>query len=128
MSNSDFIKRVWESIYDPNVDVAETVKHYFHEDYKQCINGIPMNREEYIQHVIEQKKNIIIDHIDYKHVIERENELFALYYPKGKNLDGQTIEAEVIVYFRFENAQIVRIHGQVQIITGNLTDVDMDDT
>lgn len=31
--------------------------------------------------------------------------------------------AEVIAYFRFENQQIFRIHGQVRLIKGDLVDV-----
>ena len=44
---------------------------------------------------------------------------------KEKNIDNQVIEAEVIAYVCFEKTQIIRIHGQVQLIKGNLTDVDM---
>ncbi len=84
-----------------------------------------MNRTEYMHHVLEQKKNMMIDTIDYKHILEKENELFAIYYPKGKNINNHPMEAEVIAYFHFENQQIFRIHGQVRLLKGDLADVDM---
>ncbi|MCC2644725.1 MAG: hypothetical protein K0R94_503 [Burkholderiales bacterium] len=66
-----------------------------------------------------------VNSIDYKHILEKDNELFALYYPKGKNKDNQPVEAEVIVYISFENQQIFRINGMVRLIKGDLADVDM---
>ncbi len=72
-----------------------------------------------------QKQSMTVDTIDYKYILEKDNELFALYYPKGRNINNLPIEAEVIAYFHFENQQIFRIHGQVRLIRGDLTDVDM---
>jgi hypothetical protein len=122
---TELLKQTWDSLYDPKTEVIETVKKFFHQDFEQCINGIIMNRDEYIPHVLEQKKNITIDTFDYKHIIEKENELFAIYYPRGKTINSLPIEAEVIAYFRFKNQQIFRIHGLVRLIKGDLADVDM---
>jgi len=77
--------------------------------------------------VLAQKQNITIDTIEYKHILEKGNELFAIYYPKGKNTKNLIIEGEVIAYFYFENQQILKIHGQVRLIKGDLTDADMGD-
>ncbi|WP_454782295.1 hypothetical protein [Legionella sp. WA2022007384] len=125
MSYTALLKRIWEAVYDPNLDVASTVKHYFHPKYEQCINGVIMNHDDYIVHVIEQKQNMQITHIEYKHIVEVGNEVFALYYPKGINLNDLAIEAEVIAYFQFKEQQLLKIHGQVRLIKGELTDVDM---
>lgn len=125
MNNIELLKNVWKSIYNPQTNVSEIIEQFFHEDYEQCINGVVMNRTQYIQHVIEQRNNIAIDSIDYKHIIEKDNELFALYYPKGRNNKNQPLEAEVIAYFCFAKHQILKIHGQVHIIQGNYADVDM---
>jgi hypothetical protein len=103
----------------------KTVERFFHQDYEQCINGVRLNRTEYIQHVLEQKNNMTVSSIDYKHILEKGHELFAHYYPKGKNKDNLLIEAEVIVYVSFENQQIFRINGMVRLIKGDLADVDM---
>ena len=54
MSLIDRLKRVWDAVYDPNRDVVEVIETYFHPDYKQCINGVVMHRDEYIDHVIAQ--------------------------------------------------------------------------
>lgn len=121
----DLLKEIWHDVYDPKRDVVATINKYFHQDYEQCINGVTLNHKEYIPHVLEQRKNIIIDTIDYKHSLEKAEELFALYYPKGRNSHGLPVEAEVIAYFLFKNQQIFRIHGQVRLIKGDLTDVDM---
>jgi len=127
MHYADLLKNIWHAVYDPNADTEKMIKQHFHPEYKQCINGIILNRNEYIQHVITQKQNMTILSVDYKHALERENELFALYYAYGKNLTNQPIEAEVIGYFLFEKEQIINIHGQVRLIKGNAADVDMDD-
>lgn len=42
-------------IYATNIEVTAIVMQYFHSDYAQCINGVSMNREEYIQYVLQQK-------------------------------------------------------------------------
>lgn len=128
MAYIDLLKTIWNLIYDPEIDAIETIEKFFHQDYEQCINGVSMNRSEYIHHVLAQKQNITIDTIDYKHVLEKENEVFAIYYPKGKNINNLSIEGEVIAYFRFEGQQIFRIHGQVRLITGDLADVDMENS
>lgn len=125
MTYNKLLKNIWSAVYDPKKDVVEIINTFFHEDYEQCINGISMKRTQYIQHVLEQKQNMTIDFINYKYILEKDNELFALYYPKGRNIDNQPIEAEVLAYFRFENKQLIRIHGQVRLIKGDLTDVDM---
>ena len=125
MIYTELLKNIWQSIYDPQLETVKTVEQFFHPDYEQCINGVKMNLNEYIPHVLEQKKNMNIDTIDYKHIIEQGNELFAIYYPKGKNINNLPIEAEVIAYFYFEDKQILKIHGLVRIINGELADVDM---
>lgn len=125
MNNVELLKNICKSLYEHKTNVSETIEKFFHRDYAQCINGVVMDRAHYIQHVIEQKKNMIIDSIDYKYVIGKGNELFALYYPKGKNKNNLPIEAEVIAYFCFLKHQILRIHGQVRLITGEYVDVDM---
>jgi hypothetical protein len=125
MDYTELLKNTWDSLYDPKKDIIETIDKFFHKDYEQCINGVHLNRTEYIHHVIEQRKNMLINTIDYKHILEKENELFAIYYPKGKNINNLFIEAEVIAYFRFENQKIFRIHGLVRLIKGDLADVDM---
>ncbi|MCX7124205.1 MAG: hypothetical protein NTU49_00335 [Gammaproteobacteria bacterium] len=64
-----------------------------------------MNRADYILHVFEQKKNMIINNIEYKNIIENGDELFALYYPEGLNKNNLPIEAEVIAYFHFKDGK-----------------------
>jgi hypothetical protein len=125
MNYTELLKNTWTSLYDTQTNVIDTIDKFFHKDYEQCINGVNMNRTEYIHHAIEQKKNMMIGTIDYKQILEKENELFAIYYPKGKNINNLPLEAEVIAYFRFENQKIFRIHGLVRLIKGDLSDVDM---
>lgn len=125
MTNIDLLKNIVNSIYDPKLNVVVIVEKLFHQDYEQCINGVHMNRTQYIQHVIAQRKNITVDQIDYQHFLEKGNELFALYYVKGTNLKKLPVEAEVIAYFYFESQKVLEIHGQVRLIKGDLSDVDM---
>jgi hypothetical protein len=128
MIYTELLKNIWNDLYNPKVEVIKTVDKYFHQNYEQCINGISMNRNEYVQHVLEQRKNMTINSIKYRHILEKENEVFAIYYPQGKNIDQLPIEAEVIAYFCFEDQKIIRIHGLVRLIKGDLSDVDMHST
>lgn len=125
MAYIDLLKTICDIIYDPKIDFIETIEKFFHKDYGQCINGISMNLAEYIDHVLAQRKSMVIDTIDYKHVLEKGKELFAIYYLQGRNMNNLPIEAEVIAYFRFESQQVFRIHGQVRLIEGDLADLDM---
>lgn len=125
MIYTELLKNIWNILYDPRIETVETVEKFFHQNYEQCINGVRMDRNKYIQHALEQKKSMKIDAIDYKHILEKDNELFAIYYPRGKNINNLPIEAEVIVYVHFKKEQIFRIHGMVRLIKGDLADVDM---
>jgi len=125
MNYTNLLKSIWNAVYNPEQDTHNTILKFFHPDYEQCINGVIMKLPEYIAHVIEQKKKMTIDSINYQHILEKGNELFAIYYPHGKNADGSPIKAEVIAYFSFYDQQIIRIHGQVRLIQGDLADVDM---
>jgi hypothetical protein len=125
MSYTSLLKNILSYIYNPEIDVAETIEKFFHPDYEQRINGASMNRAEYIQHVWAQRKSMTIETIDYKQLLEKENEIFAIYYPRGLNKKNLPIEAEVIAYFRFQDSQLFRIHGQVRLMKGDLADVDM---
>lgn len=128
MEQIELLKKIWTLLYDKEKSASEIIEKYFHPNYEQCINGVVMDRTKYIQHVIEQKKTMTIDSIIYTHVIEKNNELFALYYPKGKNQNNLPIEAEVIAYFCFSAQQILNIKGQVRLIKGDYADVDMINT
>lgn len=125
MSYEILLKSLWSDIYDPQKNFDETFEHYFHKNYSQCINGVQLNRNEYKTHVLEQRKNMTLHHIEYKHILEQENQLFALYYPEGTNNHNQPIRGEVIAYFQFEGQHILHTHGQVRLIQGNLADVGM---
>ncbi len=125
MKKIDRLKNIWDEIYNPNKNTESTIKKLFHKDYTQCINGLAMNLTEYIQHVISQKQTTVIETIEYKHYLENDNELFAIYYPKGKDLQNNEVEAEVICYFQFKDNKLCRAHGQVRLIKGNYSDVDM---
>lgn len=125
MNYIDRLKNIWAVVYDPKKDVTAVIEEFFHPDYEQCINGVIMSRREYIDHVMAQKKNMVIEHIEYVHYLEKGEELFALYYVKAKNSEGSDIEAEVISYFQFQDKQILKIHGQVRLTKGDYSDVDM---
>lgn len=56
MNYTNLLKSIWEILYDPKKDVAQTVETFFHSEYEQCINGVFMKRDQYIDHVREQKK------------------------------------------------------------------------
>lgn len=125
MTYATLLKNIWNSIYDPNTNTSDSIKQFFHQNYEQCINGVILNRDQYIKHVIEQKNNILINSMDYKNIIEKENELFALYFANGENKNNEPFQAEIILYVCFEDQKIIKIHGQVRLITGNLYDMDM---
>ena len=125
MSNLEYIFQIWDSLYDKNQDVKAVIEELFHEDYNQSINGIVLNRAEYIQHVIEQRKNI--ESIEFKHkkYLSQLNEIFLIYVAQGKSIQGNDIEAEIISYFEFKDKKVVRIHGHVHLLKGSPSDVDM---
>jgi len=42
------------------------------------------------------------------------------------SVEGESVEAEVIAYFKFEGDQILNIHGQVRLISGDKQAVGKD--
>ena len=125
MDYKEHLKKIWSVLYEPNADVPAVIERFFHPDYEQSINGVILRRGEYTEHVIAQKNNIVLESIDYKHMLESGDELFALYFPKGKDAAGKLVVVEVIAYFKFKGDQIINIHGQVRMIEGKPSDVDM---
>ncbi len=125
MNYLESIFQIWGALYDQNKDTKSTIEKFFHVDYTQCINGITMDRTEYIEHVIEQKKNIESMEFSKQTHIGQGSELFLIYDAKGKSIEGNDVEAEVIAYFKFKENKIFRIHGQVHLLKGSPSDVDM---
>jgi hypothetical protein len=119
------LKEIWEQVYNPETNINDVIEKYFHPEYKQCINDETLDREQYLSHVEEQRKGMNITSIDYKTFLEKEDKLFAIYYPKGVDTNNQAIEAEVIAYFHFKNQKIIYTHGQVRFISGNAESADM---
>jgi hypothetical protein len=127
MSRINKLKKVWEEVYSPDLDTRNTLLKYFHPEYSQCINGVLMDRDKYIDHVIAQKKGMNVQRIDYLQHLEQDNRLFALYYPRATDINDMPVEAEVIVYVEFQGEQIYKIQGQVRLIQGDASSVDMTD-
>lgn len=125
MNHLEYIFQIWDKLYDRDQDTKSVIELFFHDDYMQCINGIVMNRKEYIDHVIEQKKNINSMEFKYKNYLSQADELFIIYNAKGKNILDEDIEAEVIAYFQFKDTKVLKIHGQVHLLKGKPSDVDM---
>ena len=125
MSNLEQIFHIWKVLYDKNQDPKLIIENFFHEDYTQSINSIILNRSEYINHVIEQRKNIQQMAFEYKIHMDQKDKLFILYNAQGENIQGDEIVAEVISYFEFKDQKVFKIHGQVHLLKGNPSDVDM---
>lgn len=127
MKHLEHIFQIWNKLYDKDLDATSIIEQYFHNDYTQCINGTVMNRSEYIDHVKEQKKNIQLMEFKCKNYLLQSNELFIIYDAIGKNIQGDDIKAEVISYFEFKDKKVLKIHGQVHLLEGNPSDIDMND-
>ena len=112
-------------MYAKDQDPKLVIEEFFHEDYTQVINGVILNRVEYIRHVIEQRNNIQTMEFECKIHMSQNDKLFILYDAKGTNTQGDEIIAEVISYFEFKDQKIFKIHGQVHLLKGNPSDVDM---
>jgi hypothetical protein len=125
MNNLEQVFHIWKVLYAKNQDPKSVIEEFFHENYTQSINGIILNRSEYIDHVIEQRKNIQTMEFECKIHMSQNDKLFILYDAKGTNTQGDEIIAEIISYFEFKDRSIFKIHGQVHLSKGNPSDVDM---
>ncbi len=125
MSYLEKIFHIWDILYDKNQDPKVAIEEFFHKDYNQTINGLSLNRAEYINHIIEQRKTIESMEFKLKNHMLQDDKLFIIYNARGKNIEGNDIEAEIIAYFEFKNEKLFKIHGQVHLIKGNSSDIDM---
>jgi hypothetical protein len=57
--------------------------------------------------------------------MSQNDKLFILYNAKCTNTQGDQIIAEVISYFEFKEQKVFKIHGQVHLLQGNQSDLDM---
>lgn len=124
MNHLDYIFQIWDVLYKDQ-DTKAVIEKYYHHDYNQYINGNIMNRDEYIDHVIEQKKNLKSIEFKYQNHLAQSDELFIIYYVKGQNIKGDDIAAEVIAYFKFKDSKIFKIQGHVHLSKGLPSDIDM---
>lgn len=125
MNNLEQIFHIWRVLYAKDQDPRLVIEKFFHEDYTQSINGVILNRVEYIRHVIDQRRNIQTMEFECKIHMSQHDKLFILYDAKGTNTEGDEIIAEIISYFEFKDRKIFKIHGQVHLLKGNPSDVDM---
>lgn len=125
MTNLEKISKVWDALYDKQNAVEQVVERFFHPEYKQCINGVELNRDEYVAHVSEQRRNLDSVTFRYEEHLSDANKLFAIYYVNGKNASGNDLDAEVIAHFEFMDDMVYRIHGQVRVMHGDPADADM---
>ena len=125
MNNIEQIFHIWNDLYDKNLDPRVVIEKFFHEEYSQNINGVILNRSQYIDHVIEQHKTIESIVFKNKNHLEKSDKLFIIYDAKGKSIEGNDIEAEIISYFEFKDKKVFRIHGHVHLSKGNPSDADM---
>jgi hypothetical protein len=79
MNHLEYIFQIWDRLYDKNQDTKSIIESFFHDDYVQCINGVVMHRNEYIDHVIEQKKNIKSMEFKYKNYLLQGNPDFRAF-------------------------------------------------
>jgi hypothetical protein len=66
-----------------------------------------------------------MDSIDYQSYLEDGDTVFAIYFPKATDDEGNKIIAEVIAKFVFENDTIHHIHGHVRFLSGSSEKLDM---
>ena len=125
MNNLEQVFYIWKVLYAKDQDPKLVIEEFFHENYTQSINGIILNRSEYINHVIEQRNNIQTMDFECKIHMSQHDKLFILYDAKGINTQGDKIIAEVISYFEFKDEKIFAVHGQVHVLKGNPSDFDM---
>ena len=127
MSYLEKIFEIWHILYDNNnKDTEKTIEEHFHVDYVQSINCIIMDRSTYIDHVNKQKMNMKTMTFNCTQHIEQGDKIFVIYTVKGENSKGSAVDAEVISYFEFKEEKIFRIHGQVHLLQGNLSDIDIE--
>ena len=125
MNNLEQVFYIWKVLYAKDQDPKLVIEEFFHENYTQSINGIILNRSEYINHVVEQRNNIQTMDFECKIHMSQHDKLFILYDAKGINTQGDKIIVEVISYFEFKDEKIFAVHGQVHILKGNPSDFDM---
>jgi hypothetical protein len=125
MNYLEQIFHIWKVLYAKEQDPKLVIEEFFHENYTQSIKGVILNRAEYIRHVIEQRKHIQKMEFECKIHMSENDQLFILYDAKGSNIQGDQIIAEVIAYFEFKDQKVFKIHGQVHLLQGDPSDVDM---
>lgn len=90
MGKMDQIKQMWADVYDPAKDTAQVIEQYFHPAYTQCVNGAVLTREAYTQHVLAQKANMRVTHIDYARHLEDETASLPSIPPREKPMRTKT--------------------------------------
>ena len=123
MNHQEMLSKLWHELYDPKTNVKLCVEKWFHPEFKETMNGVVRSRDEYISHISKQKLDLVLERIDFKEHMDKDDQFFEIYRVHAHDLHHHPIEAEVIAFFQLKGSQIFSIHGQMHMIKGSLHSV-----
>ena len=121
--NVQLIKSFFQAIFENENFKPEIVKDYLSQDYIQIVdNNPPMNYQDFINHIITQKKIIPKANITFTEFVAQGDKVAEIHLVKANKKNNSLVEAKIIAVWTIKNGKITKCEEMSKILTGTKED------
>ena len=117
-----YIKRVFEDVIE-DIHADETViSQYFSPLYMQYADGHVLNYDEFIQHMLVQKRLLETVKVTIERCIVEKNKICTIHRVDAVKKNGNSLAVRVIAYFEVEEGKITLCDELTYLLKGEGAD------
>ncbi|WP_150467150.1 nuclear transport factor 2 family protein [Francisella sp. SYW-9] len=122
----NYLKSLFENIYNPKVDPEQYISTFVSRNYKQVVDGHRIDYIDFIDHIKKQREIFESISFDFICLVEEGDTVASLHkvYAKKRNSE-QEIVAEVHAFFKFKDKMLISCAERTRIIQGSDEDKDL---
>lgn len=119
------LRATFQAVFESNDFNPQVISQYFDQAYIQVVDGKELNYDQFIDHIRTLKKNLFNVRIDFKHLIEEQDQVASVHFASGTKSNGAHVKAQVIAYFQFKGNKIIYCNELTRMIIGEQGDEDL---
>lgn len=101
------------------------IEKYIDPSYVQTVDGVTLDYDSFVTHIIEQKKVINTIEVEFSTLVQEGNVVFSNHIATVHKKDGSNLKAHVIAQFTIKNNRLVECDELTRLIEGNDEDMDI---
>lgn len=103
----------------------ETYAKYFAKGYLQYVNGETLNYNDFVSHMIAQKKVMQSIKVTIKHITVENDQVATIHLVEGTKKDGSYLEVQVNAFFIVQDKKFILCDELTHLIKGEKSDHDL---